>query len=198
MFSKSNLRRQWFVDSDVQGALVWRAILYWCACLGTMTLMLLCWGILTGPSRLFYYHFNDMWFYYGPALIVSVIILPLVIVDIVRLSNRFAGPLVRLRRSMRALARGEHVRPIRFRDDDFWRDFAEEFNAVVARVQGETTDRPDPGAVDGQVSESMLVSSNQVDAGANLDPSTGEPMAESVAQRDEEEKQLHTVGSNTD
>ena len=48
-----------------------------------------------------------------------------------------AGPLVRLRRSMRALARGEHVEPIKFREGDFWQEFAEEFNAVAARVQGE-------------------------------------------------------------
>jgi hypothetical protein len=36
---------------------------------------------------------------------------------------------------MRELARGEHVEPIHFRDNDFWHDFAEEFNAVAARVQ---------------------------------------------------------------
>jgi hypothetical protein len=54
------------------------------------------------------------------------------------LSNRFVGPLVRLRRSMRKLARGEHVDPICFRDNDFWHDFANEFNAVAARVQKES------------------------------------------------------------
>jgi len=58
-----------------------------------------------------------------------------VIVDVVRLSNRFTGPLLRLRRSMRALARGEQVEPIRFRDNDFWHDFAEEFNALAARFR---------------------------------------------------------------
>ena len=63
--------------------------------------------------------------------------LPMVVADVIRVSNRFAGPLVRLRRSMRALARGEHVEPIHFRKGDFWQEFAEEFNAVAARVQGE-------------------------------------------------------------
>lgn len=129
------MRKKLFVDPKVQGALVVRVGLYWLVCLITLTLMLLCWRILTGPARLFYTHFDDMWFNFGPALIASFVLLPLVVVDIVRLSNRFAGPLVRLRRSMRALARGEEVQPIRFREGDFWQEFADEFNAVLSRVQ---------------------------------------------------------------
>ena len=85
---------------------------------------------------MFYTHLDDMWFYYGPGLIASFILLPMVVVDIIRLSNRFAGPLVRLRRAMRALARGEHVQPIYFREGDFWQEFANEFNGILARVQG--------------------------------------------------------------
>ncbi len=141
---KKALRKQLFVDPKVQGALVARVVLYWAVCLITITLMLLCWRIVTGPARMFYTHFNDMWFFYGPALIASFVLLPLVIVDIIRLSNRFTGPLLRLRRSMRELARGEHVEPIEFRDNDFWHDIATEFNAVLHRVQGEpATEQPD-------------------------------------------------------
>lgn len=129
------MRKKLFVDPKVQGALVVRVGFYWVVCLITITLMLLCWRILSGPARLFYTHFDEMWFNFGPALIASFILLPLVLVDIVRLSNRFAGPLVRLRRSMRALARGEEVRPIQFREGDFWQEFADEFNALLARMQ---------------------------------------------------------------
>lgn len=128
-------RKQLFIDPKVQGALVLRVALYWVVCLMTLTLMLLCWRILTGPARMFYTHFDEMWFHYGPALIASFLLLPLVILDIVRLSNRFAGPLVRLRRSMRALARAEDVRPIHFREGDFWQEFADEFNAIRDRVE---------------------------------------------------------------
>ncbi|MBN2022021.1 MAG: hypothetical protein JW809_04440 [Pirellulales bacterium] len=143
MIDKKRLRKHLFVDPHVQGALVWRVIMYWFLCLGTAIVMLLCWRMLTGPARMFYTHFDDMWFHYGPALIASLLLLPLVVADIIRLSNRFTGPMVRLRREMRALARGEQVEPLRFRDDDFWHEFAEEFNAVVARVQG---DRPNPSS----------------------------------------------------
>jgi len=141
-------RKKLFVDPKVQGALVLRTALYWVVCLITITLMILCWRILTGPARPFYTHFDDMWFNFGPALVASFVLLPLVIIDIVRLSNRFAGPLVRLRRSMRALARGEEVPPITFREGDFWQDFADEFNALRARMrelsqETKSTDRPE-------------------------------------------------------
>ncbi len=138
MSDMKHLRKQLFVDPKVQGALVLRVILYWAFCLITITIMLLCWRIMTGPARLFYTHFNDLWFFYGPALVASLLVLPLVVIDSLRMSNRFVGPLMRLRRSVRDLARGEHVEPIRFRDEDFWHDFAEEFNELAAHVQGES------------------------------------------------------------
>ena len=134
---KKDLRKQLFIDPKIQGALVVRVVFYWVVFLIAITLMLLCWRIVTGPARIFYTHVDEMWFFYGPAAVASFLLLPLVIVDIVRLSNRFTGPMLRLRRSMRQLARGEHVEPIKFRDTDFWHEFAEEFNAVLARFQGE-------------------------------------------------------------
>lgn len=136
MTCKKHMRKRLFIDPKVQGALVLRVVLYWAVCLITITLMLLCWRILTGPARMFYAHFNDMWFLFGPALVASLVLLPLVIVDVVRMSNRFTGPLLRLRRCMRELAAGERVEPIHFRDGDFWQECADEFNAVLARVEG--------------------------------------------------------------
>ena len=133
---KKKMRKQLLVDPKVQGALVLRAVLYWAVCLITITLMILCWRIVTGPARLFYTHFDDMWFHFGPAVVASTLLLPLLIVDMLRLSNRFVGPLFRLRRAMRALARGEYVEPVEFRGGDFWQEIADEFNTLAARVQG--------------------------------------------------------------
>jgi len=135
MSNTKTMRKHLFVDPKVQGALLLRVIFYWFVCLLTIALMLLCWRIVTGPAQLFYTHLDEMWFQYGPACVASLLLLPLVIVDVLRFSNRFSGPLLRLRRSMRQLAQGEDVEPIEFRDGDFWKEFAQEFNAVVARVQ---------------------------------------------------------------
>jgi hypothetical protein len=134
MTKKNPMRKHLFVDHKVQGTLIRRVLLYWFMCLFTVTLMILCWRILTGPARMFYTHFDDMWFHFGPALIGSLLLLPLIVFDIVRVSNRFVGPLLRVRRSLRALARGEDVAPLAFREGDFWQDFAKEFNAIAERM----------------------------------------------------------------
>ena len=63
--------------------------------------------------------------YCGPVVIVSLLLLPLVIFDMIRFSNRFVGPLLRLRRSMRQLARGQRVEPLKFRSNDLWQDLAD-------------------------------------------------------------------------
>ncbi len=128
-------RRQLFVDPEVQGALVARAIIYWVVCTLSIALLLLCWRVLTGPARPLSFHLENMWFFYGPALIASLIVLPVAVTDMIRVSNRFAGPLKRLRQAMRALAKGQSVPPMEFRKDDFWYEFAEEFNALVRHVE---------------------------------------------------------------
>lgn len=134
MKNSKSLRKHLFVDYKVQGSLINRAIAYWFMCLFTITLMILCWRMVTGPARMFYTHFDYLWFQFGPAFIGSLFILPLVVYDVVQLSNRFVGPLLRLRRSLKALARGEDVAPLQFRGNDFWQEFATEFNSVAERM----------------------------------------------------------------
>jgi hypothetical protein len=136
MSAKRYSRRYWFVDPRLQGALIRRLVLYWAACLAATGLMLWCSLAGTRPEALSHGQLGQVWVHFGPVVIVSLFLLPVMIVDVIRFSNRFVGPLLRLRRSMRQLARGEHVEPIEFRQGDYWLDLAEEFNAVVARTQG--------------------------------------------------------------
>jgi hypothetical protein len=127
-------RKILFVDAKVQGALVLRALSYWFFCLLTVVFMVLLWRILQGPPQMFYMHVDAMCAQFGPALIASVLLLPVVLIDSIRLSNRFAGPLVRLRRAMRAVSKGEQVEPVIFRDGDYWQEFADDFNAMAEYV----------------------------------------------------------------
>jgi hypothetical protein len=149
-------RKRLFVDPEVQGFLILRVVLYWMFCLGSITLMLLAWRIVTGPARMFYTHFDDMWFHYGPALMASLLLLPLVVIDIVRFSNRFVGPVLRLKRSMHQLAQGEEIEPIEFRDSDFWREFADEFNVLRAKILGSAI-RPEAEHKDVEQDEPVVV-----------------------------------------
>lgn len=137
------LRKKLFVDPRVQGALMMRAVLYWFCCIVSITMFILCWRIVTGPARVFYTHFDELWFQMGPGLIASLLILPLVLVDVLRLSNRFVGPFYRIRQTMQRLAKGEKVTPVMFREGDFWQEVAEELNAVIARLNvAEANARP--------------------------------------------------------
>lgn len=130
-----SVRKQVFVDRALQGALVFRTVWYAVACVVLVTLLLLAWRILFGPARPFYAHLDDMWYFFGPALVAAVCVIPIVIMDMARFSNRFAGPVFRLRGAMRRLANGEPVESIQFRDGDFWKSFAEDFNEVARVVE---------------------------------------------------------------
>ena len=132
-------RRQLFVDKAIQGALMVRVSAYWVLCLVSMTLMLIVWQMLFNPTRLFWTRPAYLLLHYGPAVMIVTFLLPIAVFDILRLSNRFVGPFLRLRGAIRRLACGEPVEPIRFRKHDFWQEFAEEFNAVAARLEAMET-----------------------------------------------------------
>ena len=131
----SHVRRQLFVDRNVQGALLLRVVMYWIYCLFSVAFMITCWLMVYDRPESTAAFWSQMQNLYIPALAATVLLLPIAIVDLIRLSNRFAGPMLRLRRTMKQLADGERVHPVHFRDGDFWFDFAEDFNRVLARVQ---------------------------------------------------------------
>lgn len=137
-------RKQLYMGSKVQVALLSRVVMYWCAYMGAIAAFVLIWRIVTGPARLFYTHFEDMWFHFGPAVIASLILLPLLLWDMLRVSNRFVGPLTRMRMHFRMGARGEQVPPVHFREGDFWHEVSEEFNALMAELQGPSEDHEAP------------------------------------------------------
>jgi nitrogen fixation/metabolism regulation signal transduction histidine kinase len=76
----------------------------------------------------------DTWSMFWPSFLAAVLILPAVLWDLMRMSNRFVGPIYRLRRSMRSLANGADVDPVFLRDGDYWFDFAEDFNRVATEM----------------------------------------------------------------
>jgi hypothetical protein len=131
----NNCRRTIFlVDRQVQGSLIARTIAYWFFFQFSVVLMLICWECYAAPARGFITLATDLVHRYGPALLASFILLPIVMMDVVRLSNRFVGPVVRLKGALRALAAGENVRPLLFRDNDYWREMAGDLNEVARQL----------------------------------------------------------------
>ena len=70
-----------------------------------------------------------------PSVLVMIVCLPIFVRDTFKLTNRFAGPMYRLRTGLQAIANEEPVKPIKFRDSDFWRSVADEYNRVLWRVE---------------------------------------------------------------
>ena len=118
-------------------ALMLRVIAYWFFCILAITQILLVWKVATAPPGPFlsYFRFDQLWQEHGMVAIAAVLLLPIMLVDVLSTSNRFAGPVYRMRRSLRALGQGEYTAPINFRKGDFWPEMADEFNAVAAYVE---------------------------------------------------------------
>src|SRR5687767_7863904 len=86
---------------------------------------------------------------YSPALVCLIVLMPVMAYDAIRFSHRLVGPMVRFRRAMEAIARGEAVRPIKLREGDFLGELRDDFNRMLEALQKQgfpvlkPTDGPD-------------------------------------------------------
>lgn len=142
---KRDLRGRYFTDRAVQGALLLHVIGNWLMFLLTVGVFLLLVEFLQGgPGDALQGTLRR----YTPCIWATVVLAPIFLWDLVRLTHRFAGPMVRLRREMHNLANGRQVAPLHFRDRDFWKELATDFNRIAERVQA-------PTASDGQEPETV-------------------------------------------
>lgn len=78
--------------------------------------------------------FSLAWQRFIPFVIVSISLVPVFVWDAIKLSNRFAGPIVRVRHALAQIADGQSPKPIEFRNGDFWKSLAVDLNrAFTAR-----------------------------------------------------------------
>ncbi len=124
-------RRQYMTDEAVQGELLFRAIIYWCFCLMSVSLLVLAWSMYSGPPRPFSIVVQESLIRCSPAILSSVIVLPIVLWDVLKVSNRFVGPVQQVRNGLRKMAEGQRVPPIELRKNDFWQELAFYFNKVA-------------------------------------------------------------------
>jgi hypothetical protein len=147
--SKSAIRRRLFVNRPIQGALISRIALYWLLGMFIQALLIMLLSVGTGSSDELGQRTQQFWWHLKLILVSSMLTLPLLVLDIIKLSHRWVGPIYRLRTAMQALAMEEPVKPLTFRAGDYWKDLAEEFNAVLARVNHlEESRTNDPAAAE--------------------------------------------------
>jgi hypothetical protein len=134
---KSN-RNQLFVDRELQGQLMLRAVAYWFFGVLGLTLLAAYWQLRIPKPILFDLTKVEFWKSFGPIILLSLGFVPVLAYDLLRISHRAAGPIVRLRAGLQELALGKTPPPLNVRPDDYWKGLCDDFNAAVARfsVQG--------------------------------------------------------------
>ncbi len=135
MAKPTNQRSRYFVERQVQGALGLRIAMHW-------GLFLVATALLTTFLRVIgNVEFVSIVDVVALALreqltvfVVLLALLPWFVHDALKLSNRFAGPMVRLRGALRELNQEGATLPLKFRRGDFWSDIAEEFNELRSQI----------------------------------------------------------------
>lgn len=132
-----SLRSQNFVDSPVQGALLRRIFLHWCGFFLVLAAAVISMETLLGdPGQNFADRFWKEANSFKLIAVVMMSLLPAFMLDTIRFSNRFVGPVSRLRRALRELKEGKAER-IQFRGNDFWIEMGNEFNALADLVEAQ-------------------------------------------------------------
>ena len=128
-------RKRLFVDAQVQGPIVRRLGLYFCSAIIFLLLPSAIARTVLEPERLFFAHLGDVTREYWPLLLTLIAVVPFVLYDTLKLTNRFAGAMFRLRRELERFDNGEAVARVEFRDGDFWQDLAVRVNSLLERVR---------------------------------------------------------------
>lgn len=128
-------RTRKLIDYEVQSSLVARLCLHWVLFLAATAIAMFFWiRLFESPTDTLGATTSRFWNTFVPMLIVAIALLPVFVLDAVKLSNRFTGPIFRLRRTLSNLAQGQSCRPLEFRNNDFWKSLANDFNLVVNRL----------------------------------------------------------------
>ena len=133
---KRKQRKRNYVDAAVQGGLLRRILAHWFIFfVVTAFLVIALQALLGDPSKSLSERLQQEAYEFTFLGIVLLSVFPAFLLDTIRFSNRFVGPIVRVRRQLRELAKDGDTATMKFRDHDFWTDMADEFNEVVILVR---------------------------------------------------------------
>ena len=128
-------RKKNYVDNKVQGALLRRIFSHWLLFFGVAGGAVIMLQTLLGDSNVpVMDRLKEQVGEFTLFAIVMAALFPGFMLDTVRFSNRFVGPVGRLRRHLQQLSLGD-TSECSFRGDDFWIEAAEEFNDVAKLVR---------------------------------------------------------------
>ncbi|WP_201743765.1 hypothetical protein [Roseiconus nitratireducens] len=125
-------RSKTLIDTEVQGNLLRKVAAHWVVFFLCNTIALTAWTrLFTDPSASWGETLVTTFREFLPFFVVTASLIPAFAWDTLKLSHRFVGPILRLRRTLKDLKSGRSVPPLKFRDSDFWQELASDFNDVM-------------------------------------------------------------------
>ncbi len=124
-------RKRWLIDFEVQTSLLRKIACHWFLFLLANALAMFFWiRLFESPDVSWTTVSQKFVTAYFPMILVSIALLPVFLLDTMKLSNRFSGPILRVRQAIAAASSGEKVEPLHFRNGDFWQSLASDFNRL--------------------------------------------------------------------
>jgi len=133
------MRRKLLIDKDVQLGLVVQLAIHWMmflaatVCVLPIARAIILADVNTPPWDRFKGAGTDT----AILFVVFLLLFPYFMYDSIKVTNRFAGPMYRLKVTIRALASGAPFHGLHFRVGDYWQDVAKDFNTMMARIGAE-------------------------------------------------------------
>ena len=131
-------RRTTIFDPEVQGSVIRKIAIHWIIFFGCNVLALLIWvRLFEQPDASWGQTFSDTVRRFLPFFVVTLALIPAFVWETLKLTSRFAGPILRLREALAEAGKGRTVPPLRFRDNDFWQEMASNFNLMMEHREAE-------------------------------------------------------------
>lgn len=151
--------RRWHLLADlpVQGQFCVRVMVYWFLSLSVFVGTIAGFSVLTNSSS------SETLRLLVPGLIVSLLVLPFALLDMIQLTNRVAGPMINLRsRLKRLLEESDADVNFKFRKNDFYQDVCDLLNELKDRSQAAAAgDSPFDEALEDPTPAQTTLSSRQ-------------------------------------
>ncbi|MFN3152173.1 hypothetical protein [Bremerella sp.] len=132
---KHERRKLFWIDPKLQGALVLRAVIHWAVMLLSIAAVLFLAAALSDLNAPVSAVAQMVSAYLIPAVVVSLLVLPILLLDTIRQSNRLVGAVSRFHHALQRLADGETTSPLIVREGDCWKSMADQFNRIALRLE---------------------------------------------------------------
>jgi hypothetical protein len=127
-------RKKTLVDPEVQGSVLRKIAIHWILFFVCNAIALVIWiRLFEQPDADWGQTFGDTLRRFLPFFVITAALIPAFVWDTMKLTNRFAGPIMRLRSALNDAGAGRQVKPLHFRGSDFWQEIAQNFNKLLDR-----------------------------------------------------------------